>query len=311
MSTDHGWTRKAVSRPIAVLGAPSSIGIRTYDDGTPRLLYRAPAALRSLGLVERLAASDLGDVLPGPYRDFARPNGRPRNEREIASYSVALGSRIGATIRDGKFAVVIGGDCSIVLGALLGVRLAGHERCGLVYVDAHADFATPAESASGSAASMCLALVTGRGETALARLGGEAPLARPEDVALLGRRDHGEVWYGHEALSKSAVLDLQGTELTRIGPRAGARVALGHASRVPGRFWIHFDVDALEPEAMPAVDSPIAGGLTFDEAAELLRELTGDPRALGIEVTIYDPSLDPDGACAERLVALLERVLSP
>jgi arginase len=38
--------------------------------------------------------------------------------------------------------------------------------------------------------------------------------------------------------------------------------------------------------------------------------LVRHPKALGFELTIYDPGLDPDGACARRLVALLERVFA-
>lgn len=48
-----------MNRSIAIVGAPTSIGIRTYDSGEPRQLDRAPGVLRDLGLVQRLGASDL------------------------------------------------------------------------------------------------------------------------------------------------------------------------------------------------------------------------------------------------------------
>jgi arginase len=75
-------------------------------------------------------------------------------------------------------------------------------------------------------------------------------------------------------------------------------------------FWIHLDADVLDPAVMPAVDSPDPGGLSLDTVAELLVPLVRHPKALGFELTIYDPGLDPDGACARRLVALLERVFA-
>jgi arginase len=74
-----------MDRSIAILGAPSSIGIRPYDSGEPRQLDRAPGVLRELGLVQRLGASDLGDVIPSAYRDYVRPPGRARNEAEVAA----------------------------------------------------------------------------------------------------------------------------------------------------------------------------------------------------------------------------------
>lgn len=111
-----------MNRNIAIVGAPTSIGIRTYDSGKPRQLDRAPGVLRELGLVQRLGASDLGDVIPLAYRDYIRPEGRARNESEVIAYCRALGERIQEATNDGRFAVVLGGDCSIVLGSLLGAR---------------------------------------------------------------------------------------------------------------------------------------------------------------------------------------------
>jgi arginase len=299
------------SRSVALIGAASSIGIRPYDDGTPRRLDRAPRALRNQQLATRVGARDLGDVVPPPYRDVVRPPGRPRNEQDVASYSRDLAERVAAAARDGAFVVVLGGDCSIVLGCLLGMRRAGHRQPGLAYVDAHADFATPELSRTGSAASMCLALAVGRGDTPLARLDGEAPLARPADVVVIGRRDDAdEPWYGQDALRALPVLDLTHAAVRERGPAGAARAALERLARPDlDGFWIHLDADVLDPGVLPAVDSPEPGGLELDELGELLTPLVRNPKALGLELTIYDPALDPDGSSAARLADLLERVL--
>lgn len=135
-----------MKRRTVVIGAPSSIGIRPYDSGIPRSLDLAPAALRKLGLVSRLGARDLGDVRPAPYTDFSRTLGRVRNERQLEAYSLAIAERVSEVIAAGDFPLVVGGDCSIVLGTVLGARNATGRRIGLAYVDAHADFATPQES---------------------------------------------------------------------------------------------------------------------------------------------------------------------
>jgi arginase len=161
-----------MNRRIAIVGAPSSIGIRPYDTGEARHLDRAPGVLRQLGIVERLDAIDLGDVTPPAYRDYVRPPGRARNQPEVLDYCTSLADRIAMGVVQDRFVVLVGGDCSIVLGALLGTKRAVGGPAGLVYVDAHADFATPQESQTGSVASMCLALAVGRGDTPLARLAG-------------------------------------------------------------------------------------------------------------------------------------------
>jgi arginase len=301
-----------MSRSISIVGAPSSLGIRPYEDGQARRLDLAPAVLREQGLVFRLGARDVGDVVPPPYRDFAREAGRPRNEEGVAAYTNALATRIASAAYDEEFVLLLGGDCSIVLASLLGMRRLGHDRVGLVYIDAHADFATPETSRTGSAASMCLGLAVGRGETPLAQLGGGAPLVRSEDVVVIGRRDElDEPVYDEDALRASGALDLTHAIVRGQGPYATARAALERVTRRDaGGFWIHVDADVLDPGVIPAVDSPEPNGLMLDELADLLTPLVRHPRALGLELTIYDPLLDPDRTSAARLTSLLERVLT-
>jgi arginase len=249
-------------------------------------------------------------VLPLPYRDFIRPAERPRNEAEVVSYSRGLAERIAAVIGAGQFPLVLGGDCSIVLGSLLGLRRPGRGLVGLAYIDGHADFATPLESRTGSVASMCLGLAVGRGDTPLARLN-EGPLVQPQDVALVGRRDEHEPWYGHEALHASAVLDLPDAAVRSTGYGQIAATVLDRIGRAElDGFWIHLDADVLDPAVMPAVDSPEPGGPDLNQLADLLVPLLGHPGALGMELTIYDPMLDPDEDCGRRLVGLLEALLS-
>ena len=296
---------------IGIIGAPSAIGIRPYATGEARHLDRAPGALRELGLVDRLGATDLGDVASPGYRDYLRTPGRARNEPEVISYSAALGERVATAIESAGFALVLGGDCSIVLGSLLGARRAAGGPVGLAYLDAHADFATPEESRTGSVASMSLGLAVGHGDTPLSHLGGSSPLVEGAAVALLGRRDAAEPWYGHVELAESAVLDLPDTALLARGHAVAAKQALRRltAPELQG-FWIHLDADVINPVQMPAVDSPVPGGPTLDKLVGLLGPLVQHPKALGMDLAIYDPALDPDRICAARLVWLLTKLLA-
>ncbi|HEU4698887.1 MAG TPA: arginase family protein [Gemmatimonadales bacterium] len=299
-------------RPFRLLGAPTQLGLAPYPDGTARRVNEAPHALRARGLVARLGAEDLGDVAAPPYRDFARGALPIRHAAEIAEHAARLAERVaGAATPDARL-LLVGGDCSILLGALLGLRRrAPGARVGLVFVDGHCDFAPPDVSRSGGAAGMDLALAVGAIDHPLARLAEDGePLVRAEDVALLARKDLAdEPHYGARSVRRSPVVDLPLEVVRAQGLAVAADRALERVAR-PGLagFWIHFDVDVLRPELMPAVDSPEPDGLALEEAEELLARLLAHPGALGLEVTIYDPGLDPDGACGERLVALLERV---
>lgn len=279
---------------IAVLGAPSNLGLKPYPDGRPRGVGKAPRVYRELGLVERLGARDLGDLHAPAYVDFARPPGGTRNESAIASFSRSLADAVSPV---SGFLLVLGGDCSILLGSLLGLRKRG--RVGLAFIDGHCDFALPSISVTGGAAGMDLALAVGRGGP-LARLAGD-PLLREEDAAVLARKDQAdEPYYGDDSIRRSAVLDL---------PAEAVDAALARVARPElDGFWIHLDVDVLDPGLMPAVDSPEPGGLGWEELAKLLMPLVRHPKALGMEVTIYDPELDPDRTAGSRLVDLLGEV---
>ena len=270
-------------RSIAIVGAPSSIGIRPYDSGEPRHLDRAPGVLRELGLVQRLGASDLGDVIPPAYRDYVRPAGpgeeRSRSRRLLPDARRAGGggnqrrpfcSRAGRRLQHRAW------DAFWVRGQ------SAQGSVGLVYFDAHADFGTPEESHTGSVASMCLALAVGRGETPLARLAGDAPLVHGKDVVLIGRRDAAEPWYGHAALAASPILDISGAALSDRGVADVAAAALlsltsPGSSEEPRGFWIHLDADVINPTVMPAVDSPTPGGPTIEELVDLLTPLVRHP----------------------------------
>jgi arginase len=135
-------------------------------------------------------------------------------------------------------------------------------------------------------------------------------LVRPEHAVHIGRRDDAQPAYGHPALAPSGVLDLPHGAIQSRGIAAVARQALERVAPVGAGFWIHFDVDVLDPGLMPAVDSPLPSGLSFAQAAQLLAALVQHPAALGLQITIYDPAIDPDGNGAPQLAGMLEQAFT-
>src|SRR5262249_31385555 len=73
---------------------------------------------------------------------------------------------------------------------------------------------------------------------------------------------------------------------------------------------IHLDIDVLNPAVMPAVDSPVPGGLMPDELVDLLVPFVRHPQSIGLDVSIYDPAFDADRSCARLIVGLLERLVA-
>jgi arginase len=72
---------------------------------------------------------------------------------------------------------------------------------------------------------------------------------------------------------------------------------------------VHLDVDILDAEVMPAVDSPDPGGLQHEQLRSLLQPILRSPKCVGLDVGIFDPDLDPDGRYAAELTDTLVAAL--
>ncbi|KAB1128457.1 arginase family protein [Micromonospora sp. AMSO12t] len=299
-------------RRIAVLDAPSNLGLRPPTSTSVPGCGKAPGALRDQGLLARLRARDAG-CLTAPRYDPGdwRPGDGVCHAREIADYSVALAERIGAIIDRSEFPLVLGGDCSILLGSALAMHRLGEAvggRIGLVFVDGHSDFRHPGNASYvGAAAGEDLALVTGRGQADLAAIEGRRPYFRDIDVVVLGIRAQDEYR-----------LDLQAAGITTrpvpaLRAEGAARTAQWAHEQLAdcAGYWVHIDVDVLDPAVMPAVDAPDPGGIAFAELEILLAGLVDTPHCLGVELTVFDPDYDPDGAYAAEIVNTVVAGLRP
>ncbi|MER7890697.1 arginase family protein [Micromonospora sp. NPDC094482] len=299
-------------RRIAVLDAPTNLGLRPPTPSSVPGCAKAPGALRDQDLLARLRARDAGCVTaprydPGDWR----PGDGVCHAREIADYSAALAERIGSIIDRGEFPLVLGGDCSVLIGSALAMHRLGEAvggRIGLVFVDGHSDFRHPGNASYvGAAAGEDLALVTGRGQADLAAIEGRRPYFRDIDVVVLGIRAQDEYR-----------LDLQAAGITTrpvpaLRAEGAARTAQWAHEQLAdcAGYWVHIDVDVLDPAVMPAVDAPDPGGIAFAELEILLAGLVDTPHCLGVELTVFDPDYDPDGTYAAEIVNTVVAGLAP
>jgi len=290
-------------RDLVVLDAPSNLGLRPPAPGTVPGCYKLAGALREQRIVQRLGAREGGVVVPPRYDrgDWQEGDG-VFNAAAIASYTRKLADRIEHHVRAGDLPVVLGGDCSIQLGAALALRRIG--RYGLAAVDGSADFRHPGNSDRvGAAGGEELALATGRGQDDLTDLEGLKPYLQDEDVRLFGIRDYDDE---RAELATLKIPTVTVGELREWGADAVARAAVGtlESPHLDG-FWVHLDADCLDPTVMPAVDSPDPDGLLPDELLALLRPLVRSPHCVGLNVTIYDPDLDPEATAGALLADIV------
>jgi len=290
-----------------IVEAPSILGLK------PTGVERLPAVLLQHGLADELHARHAGRVEPNTaYNTERDPATLTLNARAIAEYSVQLADTVAEVVGRGEFPILLGGDCSILLGSSLALRRRG--RYGLLFIDGHADFYQPEANPNGEAASMDLAFATGHGPEPLTNLEGLRPLVRDEDVVLFGFRDAEEQrQYGSQPLPPQ-MLSMDLKEVRRLGIERAAHRAVEHltaSDRPTHGFFIHLDADVVSDDLMPAVDYRMPDGLTWDELRTALEVALASGRAVGIEITIYNPSLDESGASGRDLSRTLVRALKP
>ena len=291
------------SLPYAIVEAPSTLGLAT--DGVERLADR----LLDLGLAERIHARHARRLTVPPKDPTPDAETGTLNARAIAAWSPELADAVEAVLDAGEFPVVLGGDCTILLGSMLAFRRRG--RYGLLFIDGNADFFQPEAEPNGEGASMDLAFVTGYGPSLLTDIEGRAPLVRPEDAVAFAYRDHEdqEEYEGQPLPEELKVLDLPAVRAKGI--EVAAREAVEHLTRAElDGFFIHLDADCLDDAIMPAVDFRMPGGLSWDELHAVLRIALSSGKAVGLEITIYNPRLDKDGSAGRGLVNVLAAALA-
>jgi arginase len=287
------------ARSYAIVEAPSVLGTAPQWGGVRRL----PEALLAVGLADDIGARQAGRVEPPPYVSGRDPETQVTNASGLREYAFRLAGAVEGVLSRGEFPVVLGGDCSILLGSLLG--MAGRGRHGVVFIDGHIDFYPPhIEEWDGRAANSELAFAAGRGPAALTDFGIGRPLVRDDDIVAVGFRDEAnQIKYGCSL--PDAALAFSRDRVRRIGPGRTAAQAIAHLTRADGPegYFVHLDADAVDGRLMPAVDDPAPDGFDWDEMITLLSAVARHQRASGIQLTIYNPDADPDGS-AGRAFAL-------
>ena len=102
-----------------VFDAPSNLGLRPPEDGVVPGCYKIPWALRDRHLIDLINADDGGSLVPPRYHAKWAPGEGVRNAEGIAAFSVELADRISTEIDNGRKVLVLGGDCSILIGNML------------------------------------------------------------------------------------------------------------------------------------------------------------------------------------------------
>jgi len=292
---------------IELITAPSILGLK--PSGVEHLAGR----LLSTGLDTKLQLQYPVLHLPtinSQYSGLRDADTNCLNTDAIVNFSQHLADIVASTIRLQRFALVLGGDCSILLGIMSGLKSAGSY--GLVFLDAHADFYEPEKSITGEVADMDLAIVTGRGPDKLTNMNDLRPYVRDEHVIQVGQRDAAEAaQYGSQDIRDTPirVFDLAAIEKNGIEKVTASVIAHMNQWDTSG-FWLHFDTDVLSDDVNPAVEYRLPGGLRFEQVEYFIRQLLLTGKMAGMSVTIFNPLLDADSTIAKKISATLVSAFS-
>lgn len=282
-------TAENAIRRIDVIGVPMDLGSdrRGVDMG--------PSAVRYARLREQLQAHGVTEIvdrgnLPVPDRALeGLEDADPRYFSIIRRVCDVLAAQVETSIREEAFPLILGGDHSIAMGTLAGLRRGRGEPAALIWFDAHADINSPRTSPSGNVHGMPVYYAA------------EASDLDPSRSVLIGLRD---VDSGEKVtIRQLGISAFTMSDIDRLGMEAVIARALDIAKGA--HLHVSFDMDCIDPNEAPGVGTPVKGGVTYREAHLALEEIAASNRLGSLEITEINPILDRENKTAILAVELI------
>ena len=280
----------AVKR-VDIIGVPMDLGAsrRGVDMGPYAVRYaKLHERIRTLGIED---IRDLGN-LAVPIREAVC-----EDETDAKYFGVIdevckrLAGMVETAVREGGFPIVLGGDHSIAMGTLDGLRRARGAAPGLVWIDAHSDINSPDTSGSGNVHGMPLWFALKHG------------FADGERTVQIGLRDVDAS--EKRTLRDSGVKAFTMSDVDRQGMTRVMEEAIAIAGRGGQSIHVSFDMDGIDPSEAPGTGTPVKGGLSYREA-HLAMEMLAESKILGsIEMVEINPILDTRNQTGALAVGLI------
>ena len=287
------------------------IGLPLYSLSAYRGMAMGVHSLREAGIAEVLSGStnsfiDLGDVR---LSEIDADTG-PKNLKNFPQFLKDTDSLESAASKVGSedFVFCLGGECELIVGTLAGFKRVFKGKPGVVWIDAHGDFNTPETSPSGFIGGMGLAMACGRGPRLSPTIERARPLLDEENVVHVASRALDEAEYAAMSSSRMKLYPS-----TTVHTQGIVKVAGETAAYLAARCdWIicHLDVDAIDPEIIPAVNFPAPGGLSINEVTTIVENLKKTGKLRIFNLTAYNPTSDKNHISSQRLLKLVSELFA-
>jgi arginase family enzyme len=258
---------RAGAAPVGLLGAPLAAG-----SVTPGSCDRAPALLRAT--LKRIGRYDVetGRELATRVAD--------RGDVEVAGLTIEqatapIREAVAASAEAHALTLLAGGNNAVTRPAVLGLG-GSLEEIGLITLDAHFDMRDTSEGLSN-------------GNPVRALLEDGLPGANIAQVGLASFANSAAM---HKDAEEAGNLVVTMGDVRREGIEQAIAHALDHVAHCDA-LVIDCDIDVIDRSQMPAAPGARPGGMAVTDFFWAVRRLASDPRARVIDLTEWDPSLDP------------------
>lgn len=224
--------------------------------------------------------------------------------KAIADLNNSLGNNIRRDIADGYFPITLGGNCNTCLGTLAGFD---EPKPGIIWFDAHGDFNTPEISPSGFFDGMCLAIATGQCyQDLIEQIDNMTPIQ--ESHALhLGVRDLDPE--ERKLLESTDVQIVTTAKMKAEGIRKSLLPSLKKLRSIVQEFYLHIDIDVLDPLEAPGVDYPTPDGLSLNELEQAIRVIGEQLQIKAVNLTAYNPDHEVDAQTIQSAFGLIDTII--
>ncbi|MFW9835737.1 MAG: arginase family protein, partial [Candidatus Thorarchaeota archaeon] len=267
------------------------IGVPFNGDGTTPEIENPAQAFRDEGLIPLLKdeghqVSDIGDLSIPSYTNKRDSITKVLNFSAWRDMSVRLSKTLDDLLDKDTFHIVLGGDCSILVG-ILDAYKARNCSLNLFFLDGHADFHDTNSSSTSEPADMELAALTGYLSKEIVTMTGRGPLLDKGHVIVYGINEYDLIGTSDiDIIDRKSIFE-EGIESTFYTSFSSLQ-----DSNLP--LWLHFDVDVMDKAIMPAIHYPVEEGLSYKEGHELFTLLRNTKKLVGISIACYHPNLDFD-----------------
>ena len=270
-----------------------------------------PWKVREKAFVERLCRTvghftieDAGDVVTELNENLSRLE-------RTACWCETLKARTREFSSENIVPLVIGGDHTLAAGSLAGVASTHHARGedvpGVLWIDAHVDMNTHQTSPSGNPHGMSAAALLGLEVDHLSRIVGRDGRIDPNRTVFLGARDIDPGEQQH--IDELGLTVVSSAEMHRDGIETTVKDALKTVSPKGEPFMVSFDVDVIDPEFAPGVDTAVPGGLTPSQIIETMELVGRHGQMVAIDAVELNPETDIDEQTSELVISALVTLL--